>query len=610
MSSAPRRLYEFERFRLDATEGALFSGERSIPLPPKAFETLLVLVENGGRLVTKEELIRRVWPDTVVGESTLTQYVFLIRKAMHETADRRLIETVPRRGYRLAVPVTMRLVPDPASDAFEAPAAAGPQPVARRGVRARLVLALVAGAAVLIASIGWLARRGLAPEERPVETLAVLPFRVVVGGEEAQYLGVGLTDALISRLGREAPSIVVRPTTAVLRYGDEWLDPVDAGRLLRVDAVLDGTIQSAEGKIRVHLRLIRVADGKTLLSEDVDGYAGDLFAVEDAIAGRAARYLSNELTGPRQPRLERPTSSSNAYQAYLLGRYFWNRRPDGIQQAIEYFTQALELDPRYAQAYAGLAACHSILPGEDAAARANVLAGHALRLDPTLAEPHVVLAVAAMKNLEWDRAGRALEQALAADPHNAEAHTFRIVYLLAQRKADEAIRAGRRAVELDPTSVNTNVTLGVALMYAGRLDEALEQLEKTVEIEPSSHWVRIRLAQLHIQAGRPEKAIEQAEIVYPKHSGLGAVTLAHAYAVMGREDEARRYLAEATADGCGYRDAAVHAALGDSDEALACLDRLIQERHTDVYALAIDPRLDPLRRDPRFERLLRDAGME
>lgn len=596
--------YRFGPFRVEAAERLLTSGEKRIPLPPKAFETLLVLLERRGSLVTKDELLERVWPDTHVTEATLAQNIFTLRKALENGDGADYIETVPKQGYRFTGPAT------PADDRDGSAAVAAPPPARRQwaAITASAGIAVVALAAAML-----FLRDGSRGEAAPqIRSLAVLPFRVVVGQPSDGPLGVALTDAVIAHLARQLRAVAVRPATSVLPYADREMDALEAGRKLRVDAVLEGTIQNVGDRMRVRLRLIRVEDGSTIWADTLDGHSGDLFAVEDEISRRAARHLTHTLAPAGPVDAGPPTANADAYRAYLLGRYFWTRRraEGGVKDAVRHYLQAIELDPRFANAYAGIAQCYALFPEIGAPEQGVTYARRALELSPELADAHAALAILAMKNLDWKTAEHEYRDALALDPGNVDALSLMTMFLVAHGRFDEAIARATKAVEVDPTSPTTNMALGVAYLYANRFGEAIEQLKRTVALDPHSIWGHLRLGQAYLYAGVADEAILAFEQAGRLNRNLGDIALAQAYGMLGQRDKALERLARAESEGSLlYRSAAAWAAVGEADRAFEHLEKAYRQRHYDLYAVPVDPRLRPLHSDPRFKAFVAKLGL-
>ncbi len=493
-------IYAFGAFLLDIRERRLLRDGEAVPLTLKAFDLLQVLVENQGHLLQKEELLRQVWPDAVVEENNLTVTISALRKALGEgPTDREYIETVPRRGYRFVA--DLRAIGDSTE------AARSPQ---ERRVRSFPVKAMVLAAVTAVAVlVGVWKRAPPAATAVPVRSMAVLPFRSLTN--DGEHLGLGMADALITRLG-STKLLLVRSTGTVQKYTVPGLDPVAAGRDLQVDSVLDGSIQTAGDRLRTTVRLLRVSDGSTLWAGTFDERLTDIFSVQDAISQRIAGALALELTEAQRSLLtRRDTSDSEAYQLYLRGRFFWNKRSrDGFERGIAYFRQAVEKDPAYALAYSGLAdshigmtyyhyaAPHSAMP------LARTAALKALEIDASLAEAHASLAhVKANYEWDWAEAERLFSKAIALEPEYATAHQwFGMHFLAPMGRLEEAIAETRRAQQLDPLSAVFNAFVGATLYFARRHDEAIEECRKTVDLHPDfgvAHWY---LGRAYLQKGR------------------------------------------------------------------------------------------------------------
>jgi DNA-binding winged helix-turn-helix (wHTH) protein/TolB-like protein/Flp pilus assembly protein TadD len=601
--------YAFGPFLLDIRERRLLRDGKVVPLTLKAFDLLQVLVENQGHLLQKDELLRRVWPDAAVEENNLTVTISALRKALDEgPTDRLYIETVPRRGYRFVADFT-----------------AGPAPVPQApvpGERRARPLALAAAALVLaaVAGVAWRGLRATPPP--PIRSMAVLPFRSLTN--DGEFLGLGMADALITRLGRT--SLLVRSTGTVQKYAVAGLDPVTAGRDLQVDSVLEGSLQTSGDHVRTTVRLLRVADGSTLWAGTFDERLPDIFAVQDSISQRVVEALALQLTEAQRSGLtRRPTNDSEAYQLYLRGRFFWNKRTrDGFERGIAFFRQAVEKDPAYALAYAGLAdshigttfyhyaAPHTAMPLAREAAR------KALQIDPALAEAYTSLAHV-KTNYEWDwaEAERLSLKAIALEPDYPTAHQWYGIHCLAPLgRLDEAIAATRRAREIEPLSAVYNAFVGASLYFARRYDEAIDECRKTIELHPDfgvAHWY---LGRAYLQTGRlPEALAElQKAVTLSGGSPLMKATLGVGHARAGDRAAATQTLRELEALRAeGYASAVdiaeLHVAIGHAEGALRWLDQAAEERAFHLIYLKVWPELDPLRPDPRFQALVRRLGL-
>ncbi len=571
------RILEFDGFTVDLGSRLLLRDGRPVSLTPKAFDTLAALLQHPGEVLTKEDLLARVWPDAFVEEAILSQNIYTLRKALQEAGGARAyIETIPRRGYRFAGTVADR-----------------------KGA-------------------------GLGPEPRtPVASLAVLPFEPLAGNSDDAYLGLGLADSLITRMSN-LRRIAVRPTSAVRRYLGAEREPAEVGRLLDVDAVLDGTIRRSGDWLRISVQLVNVRTGVPTWATQLNARATDLFALEDSISQELAEELKLRLSPKERDRLTRSaTRHPEAYDAYLRGRYFWNRRTfDGLTKAIELFHQAIELDPGLAAAYAGLADCRVLLPLHGAVAprdvfpRAIAEAERALELDESFAEAHTSLAYARfIYERNWEKAERGFRRAIELSPGYATAHQWYAFLLAALGRHGEALAQARRARELDPLSLVINADLGMVLCFA-RDSAAEEQLRRTLELDPSFAYARFELGFSLQQQGRLEEAVTefgQAASLAPENLAMqGAFGQALAWA--GRTEEARKILA--VLEEKSLREAVdaslfgfLRAGLGENDRAIDLLEDACDQGSRFVAFLAVWSIFDPLRSHTRWPGLLRRAGL-
>ena len=657
MRPTGKHFYEFGPFRLDPAERTLHRGAEPVALPPKVFDTLLVLVRNSGHVVTKDELLRSVWPDNFVEESNLTQNIFLLRKALNGLGEgQHYIETLPKRGYRFAAGVrevcdepvelvverhtrTHIVAQEEESSGPEGGEAVLPPPRQKSlpaggawrkpSRRAAGAAVLVAGALLIaVAASLFHARRpqhdGAKPAARPaVKSIAVLPFRPLAAGARDEYLELGMADALITKLSR-LRQVTVRPTRAVLKYAEREHDVLTLGRELKVDAVLDGSIQRAGEQVRVTAQLVDARDGKPLWADTFDEKFTNIFGLQDRVAAQVARALTPDLTGEEQHSLAKHyTDSPEAFQAYVKGRYFWNKRtPDSLKKAVEYFEQATAADPNYALAYAGLAdayallSTYDVLPTKEVYPKVKAAATKALELDEALAEAHTSLAP--VKQYEWDWAGeeRALRRAIELNPNYATAHHWLSNFLLDMGRFDEAISEIKRAQEIDPLSLPINTDVGATYLFARRYDEALAHLEKALELDPNYAWAHHSIGYTYFLQGRDAEAV--AKFLHAMElSGEGREKIAALRAAFRRggmsgywrkqlalaKEQLRRGKTVTTwiAELYGY--------LGEREQALSWLERAYEERDDGLCSLKIWPSWDGLRSDPRFLSILRRVGL-
>jgi DNA-binding winged helix-turn-helix (wHTH) protein/TolB-like protein len=484
MGHQPKQIYEFGPYRLDPAERLLLREGEVVPLQPKVFDLLLAPVERHGHLLEKDELMNAVWPNTFVSEANLANNISILRKTLSEDGQP-FIETAPKRGYRFVAAVRElnngSNEPD-VIDYSQSPTIAAEkeemvtaltmrqsipisEPPARELARPKMwiiggprlapffVILLLIGVAGPI--VFWrLMRQPVAPNA-VIKSIAVLPFKSLDPNERDEALGLKFADALILRLGR-LRQIVVRPTRAVQRYyGANTLDPLAAGREQEVDVVLDGSFQRAGERLRVTARMLRVSDGRQLwagaFDERVDS---DPFTLQDALSANVTQAIAPHLAGEELRLLQRHgINDAQAYQAYELGRFYWNRRtPEALNKARDYFQQAINRDSNYAMAYAGLAnvwitlSDYEVSPAHDAYPKAKEAAKKALALDGTLADAQTALAMAsASYDWEWEVADASFKRAIALDPNYATAHQWYAEYLAAMGRRVEALDQIHRA---------------------------------------------------------------------------------------------------------------------------------------------------------------------
>ena len=653
MSAPGNHFYEFGPFHLDTQERQLLRDGKPVALTPKAYEMLLALVQKSGHIVAKDELLKEVWPDSFVNEGNLTQHVFSLRRALGENAnERHYIETIPRRGYRFIASVR-ELATENGKEVAEPQTRIGAEaeghfvgagaivvnsrkgaeaPSQRKTWHSRSALGLIIALVVLAAALVLLWNRSRTNEavaNLQVTSIGVLPFKPITAGESDESLGVGMASAVVTKL-LSIKKLTIRPATAVSGNSEARKGPVEIGRELQVDAVLDGKIQRAGERIRVTAQLINTKDGSTVWSESFDERFTDLFAVQDEIAGRVAAALALKITPSGQERIsKRYPHNPEAYQKYLLGRYFFDRSgiAGAVAKSIDYYQQAINLEPRFALAYAGLADAYSFdlaFPSSPAGRieahdKVQAAALKALELDGTLAEAHTTLGRLAFFDWDWQSAEREYQRAIELDPDSAIAHFLLGWYLVVKGRSAAGIAELRRALELDPLSVNINITLGAYLTTAGQYDEAIEQLQKTVALNPTSPWPRIRLAQAYEMKGDRERSIsefQQAMKLFTDSGGQGVGTaeirLAQAYAFWGNRAEALRIIdkvrqkPETNSD---YDIALIYAGLGRSDRAFEILDRVYEKHNMNLLSILTDPRLGDLRSDPRYSKLMQRLGL-
>ena len=606
-------IFEFGQFRVDALRRSLEREGQSVVLSGKAFEILVVLLKQRGEVVDKDSLMRQVWPDTTVEENNITVAISALRKALGETpASPKRIVTIPGRGYSFVGEVRC----DP-------PIAETTHPIAlttasRR--RCRTVYLLIAGALLAALSayglIAWLTPNH---SPKPLRSVAVLPFAVLNPDSKNDYLGLGLTDALITRL--ENTQLTVPPLTTVSRFAHR--DPIQSGRDLGVDAVVEGSIQTDDRRVRASVRLLRVSDDKPLWAQTFDVASDNAFVLEDSIAERVASSLSGRLTAQQQTALnKRPTANAPAYANYLRGRYYAANyySEEGYHKALDYLQRAVDDDPAYALAYSGLAdtyydTSNLVFPPNEAMPRAKVAAQRVVELDPSLAAAHVSLGLIASKyDWNWNVAEREFQTAVAIDPNLATAHLWFGVYCALLGDFNRAISELHRAHDLDPFSGEINAYLGAVLYWARRYNDSINQLRQAITFDPTFVPNYVILCWALDAKGDTKEALDACKQALERQA-LPWITLvlARAQALAGDHDAAVATMASVAGQSeafvSGYDRAAVYAALGRTDDAFAALEEAYKSRAEWMSYLKVDPQMDTLRRDPRYANLLKRLSL-
>ena len=649
MSQVSKQIYEFGCFRLDAVKRLLWREGEPVPLTSKSFETLLALVESRGEILDKDQLLSRIWPDTVVEEKNLTINVSALRKALGERPqEHRYIVTVPGRGYRFVAEVQeisdtetadlmvqhskVQVVVEEEDDGeigqrgdaitneISASANSFP-PVALAPGRLVSRSLFTAVALLVVVLVGgmywWKTKPAAAKPPGTIKTLAVLPFKSLNPQSSEDYLGIGMADVMITRLSNLS-QIIVRPTSSVLPFSGT--DSLQAGQTLKVDSVLDGSIQQDGNRVRVTVRLLRTSDGQPLWAFQCDEQCSDIFALQDTVSTRVVEALALKMTSDERQRMtQRYTDNAAAYQAYLKGRYHTLQyTPEGNKQAVAELNEALRLDPAYALAWAGLADAYTaasdwLLPPREALSKARAAAEKALALDDTLAEAHAALGHVFVHQFN-PAAEREFQRAMELNPNSVAAMFFYFEYFFG-RDADKAVAVLRRVQQLDPLSQTAGSFIASSYLMARRTDEAMVEARKTLELDPNDPLSRDILAMVYGAKGNHAEAISELEKVrqqLPTSIVVGGLGLE--YALAGRRADALRTVAElkqmAKVQYVSPFDVAlVYTGLGDKDQAFASLEKAREDQAEWMGWINSDARLDPLRSDPRFAELMRRVGL-
>lgn len=645
---SPRSLsfYEFGPFRINVTERLLQRGHELVPLSPKVFDTLLILVENHGHVVEKTELMQLLWPDTFVEESSLTQNISLLRRALTGEAERQYIETIPKRGYRFIGDVTQinessngaaAQVPSAVGvadrvglrehETFSRPAAQPIRNTETQRPERRINLYVAAVAVVVLVgalvTLTYRLRQRATPNESLAgKSIAILPFKTIGVDNENELLGLGMADAVINRLSR-LEELSVLPTGSVFRYTTRDKDAIMVGKELGVDGVLDGTIQRQGDMVRVTAQLIRVSDGKTVWSTKYDERQSNIFALQDSISEQLAVSLIPEISAKRKQALwVRSTSNTEAYQAYLFGMHFWNKRTkENLVKAISHLEQAAQKDSNFAQAHAILADCYFLSGTEEyrsmtideAIIRAETAANRALEIDDTIAEAHTVKAGLSVWRRQFKEASREFNRALELKPTYSVAHLRYGYFLLWDMRLEEGVSHTRRAQQLDPVSPIANAALGSVLLTARNYDESIKYSQRALELETTLIAPRLNLADAYLEKGMFAEAIRELDQVPDSDDEYVLAEKAYAYAVAGRRDEALKAMTTLQrlvgTRGAPYAYARIYSALGDKDKAFEWLEKMNLNRMMQA-SLKYDSQLDSLRSDARFNDFLKRHKLE
>ena len=636
MVDSSRQFYEFGVFRIDVRKRRLLRDGSIVPLTPKAFDTLVVLIQNRDHVVEKEDLMDKVWPGTAVEENNLTQNISALRKALHEKRDHpEYILTVSGLGYRFIAEVKESYVVSPAKESpanddseYRALISFKEEATRKSGSRAR-IQALVAAALIILVGLAAITYRvvrrvkGATSSNGKITSIAVLPFKPLAAGETDEYLGIGMTDALINKLS-SLKQITVRPTSSIMKYANSDTDPVQAANALQVSSVLDGRVQKIGDRIRITVQLIRASDGAPLWADKFDENYTDVFSVEDRISEQVAASLIPTLTGQQKQQLTRHyTENTNAYQSYIKGRYFWNKRnSESVKKAISYFEDAILQDPNYALAYAGLADSYTTLgilddlPSQEMMPKARSAALKALELDNDLAEAHASLGYVKHRfDWDWPGAEKEFKRSLELNPDYATAHQWYGWYFISLGSLEAARREFDRAREIDPLSLYTNLTIGVAYFYSQQYEAAKDQFNKVIEMDqdfaPAHRW----LAKTDVELKKYDEGIAEARVAIRISSDKNAETaLGYAYSVSGKQSEARRILTQLEHPAkdryvSPYSVAAIYSGLGEKDHAFAWLEKDLTERDNSMVFLAVDQQMINLHSDRRFADLVKRVGI-
>jgi TolB-like protein/tetratricopeptide (TPR) repeat protein len=569
--------YEFGAYRFDAQSRMLFRGDDHVALPPKVAELLVVLVQAAGRVLTREELVQRLWPDTVVEEGSLTSHISLLRKALGEGPKAQdFIETLPKRGYRF------------------------------------------------VASVKHVAS-GVDDNRVDRAMLVVLPFENFTSGERYDYFSEGLTEEMITELARLSPEhLGVIARTSAMQFKSTTKSIAQIGSELGVSHVLEGSVRRVGERVRITAQLIRVSDESHLWAQSYERGLHDVLEVQADVARAVAREIQIKLTPHEQRRLHGDKTrsiNSQAYELYLRGRHFWYRRTEeGIRKSIDCFEGALQYDPSFAAAYDGISdahtmlACRGITPALESFHKAKAAARQAVRLQPELGEGYASLAHVRLHDWDWVGLESDFRQAAELDPGYAIAHYWYAEYLMAMGRTREAVSRVQHAWELDPLNSVINASVGMIRYLAHDFDGALVALQRGLEIDPTHYVSYLRTGLVCLQKNLPHEAIDamRQAVTHSGGSTEALAGLAQAHAVTGDKLAMERIVKELGESGdryvSPYNIARVYAAIDDKQRALEWLERAYREHNPDLIELTREPSFAGLHSNTKFRELAQRIG--
>jgi TolB-like protein/DNA-binding winged helix-turn-helix (wHTH) protein/Flp pilus assembly protein TadD len=601
---------------------------------------LAALLEHPGQVVSREELRSRVWPNESFGDfdQALNIAIGKLRSALGDSAENpRFIETLPKRGYRFIADVSFRDSDthpnntEPVAGELSATdpgviqeAALAVTPIRGRGLTRGVIFPVALVVIVSLAVFSLWQFRSSGRSSSGIRSLAVLPLENLSGDASQNYFADGMTDELITDLAQISALRVISRTSVMVYKGARKPLP-EIARELKVDAVVEGTVLRSGDQVRITAQLIDANSDKHLWSQSYEGELRDTLALQNRVASAIADQIRINLTPQEQAALKTvKVVVPEAYESYLKGRYFWNKRTaDGLKVALAYFKQAVDEDPKYAQAYSGLADTYALLGDwqyavmtpKEAFPNAKAAAIKALELDGSLGEAHNSLAFV-LDGFDWnlDAGGKEFQRATALSPGYATAHHWYAWHLSLLGRFDEALVEMRKAESLDPLSLIINADLAELLSLAHSHDESIRQSKKTIEMDPNFALAHNQLGQAYLQKHMDEEAVAELQkaVRLSGDSPTCVANLARAYIASGKRSEAKKLLADLkNRSNPGYSYAAeiamIYAALGDRDQAMTWLEKGFNERFNPGVLLRQG--FDPLRSDPRFENLVHRIGL-
>ena len=614
---------KFGDILIDRTSFTVFRGGQQVELTPRAFDVLDYLVENRGRVVGKQEIFDSVWDDTFVTDNALMRAIREIRRELGDTATgSKYIETAHKRGYRFIAEVQ---VVEPLLEESEQKTGAelsvqrsldhlGANKAPTSAARGRFRFAISLGLILTVVVGATAFAIYYARSERHIRAIAVMPLENV-SSADTEHISDGISEGVINNLS-ELPEIKVVARATAFRYKDREFDPQRVRSELNVDAILTGRLVQTGDDVTIQADLIDATDGTQIWGSRYSRKLATVYDLPGAITADLVRKLGLNLNAGQAARLKKnSTQNPEANRLYSLGRYFWNKRSeDALNKSIEYFLKAIERDPNYALAYAGLADSYAVmaisadLPAHEVFPKAREAALKALELDEGLVEAHAtMLRIKSQYEWDWDGAESEYRRALELNPNYPMTYVYYFSYLVATGRADQGVASVEKARALDPLSLVTNAVMARALFFERRYDEAIEASLKTLELDPNVFLARLILGRSYARKGMFNEAIAELQTATQSPGSVSEAKslLAYTLAVSGRSKEARELLNELKRLSASryvqpYDIAIVYAGLGDTEEAFDWLEKAYQDRNHQVSLIDQVPEFEGIKPDPRF----------
>ncbi len=620
--SQPSRIYEFGQFRLNSDERLLTKNGEPIKLSAKVFDALLLLVENQGHLIGKDEMLDKLWEGVFVEEATLAKTISRLRKALGK--ENEYIETVAKSGYRFTEKVNViepikrdtKVGENLTEDNKKTPVSN----------KRNLIFAAVAIIFITIAGLAiWQFYSKDEDKSNLVKSIAVLPFKSLNNSEDDKALELAMADAVITKLGK-SDELTVLPTSTIFKYSqNENPNLENIINNLGVDAVLSGTFQKDGERLRVNVQLIGKSSKNPLWTEKFDSENTDIFALQDNISEQVANALKLELTGKRREQInKRYTQNKEAYDAYIKGRYIWNRRnPTEFKKSLELFEKAIELDPNYALAYTGIADCYllfaeyRLMPANEGFAKARSAARKALELDDSLAEAHATLGYTlAFYDWNFEAAEKEFKRAIELDPNYTTAYQWYAEFLLVFGRFDEAKKMTDKAIRLAPTSPIIGTTLVGYHYTKGEYKKATSEAEKVIELDPNFGLIHSFKALTHLEKDEKDlgvKAWIRANKLYQTRTASELEELNSAWKSKGWKEFWQTWLKQiekSPEKHLAWDRAITYIFLEDEEKAIKWLEKAVENRERWVLNMKTAPYYEKINSNQKFQQLVKKIGLE